>query len=241
MREITLKELLEAGCHFGHKTNRWNPKAASFIYKAIGDTHIIDLAKTKTDLEKAAEFVKKTALQGKKVLFLGTKRQAKTIIKEEAEKAGAPYLCERWIGGFITNWDQVSKNIEKLKNIRKRLADKEEMAKYTKKEKVLMQREEKTLATVYGGVIDLTKTPDALFIVDLRKEALAAKEAKVKGIPVVAIVDTNSDPDLADYAVPANDDAVGSVKIITSFMAEAYKEGKTENSKEQERKEKISK
>lgn len=226
MQEISLKELLEAGCHFGHKVNRWNPKAASFIYKAVGDTHIIDLVKTKEGLDAAAKFVYEMGKQGKIVLFIGTKRQAKSIVREEAEKAGAPYLSDRWIGGFVTNWEEVKKNIEKLINLRKLLEDKIEMEKYTKKERLLMQREIGNLASVYQGVINLQRVPDAFFIVDIKNEIGAVREAKAKNLPIVAIVDTNCDPNLIDYVIPANDDAVGSVKLIVNHIASAYKEGK---------------
>ncbi len=236
MKDITLQELLEAGCHFGHKTNRWHPKARAFIYKAVGDTHIIDLVKTKEGLEKAIQFVRDLGKNGKNILFVGTKRQARGIIREAAEKSTAFYLASRWIGGFITNWNEVKKNIEKLKGLREKMKDEDEMSKYTKKEKLIMMQEIGKLASVYQGVIELGSIPDALFIVDIKKEAGAVKEAVAANIPIVAVVDTNCDPTDIDYVIPANDDAVGSVKLITSAIAAAFKEGESRNLKPEEKK-----
>lgn len=231
MQEISLKALLEAGCHFGHKTNRWHPKAASFIYKAVGDTHIIDLVKTKQSLQKAADFVAETVKNGGEVLFVGTKRQARAIIKEEVGKVGAPYFGSRWIGGFLTNWSEVQKNLAKLKNLKKQLLDTEEMKKYTKRERLLMQQEVNRLTDVYGGVEHLEHRPKALFLVDIRKEKTALAEGLRMGIPIVGIVDTNADPTTIDYPICANDDAVGSIKLVVSYIASAYQEGKAEEEK----------
>lgn len=226
MQDVSLKTLLEAGCHFGHKTNRWHPKAAEYIYKAVGDTHIIDLVKTKEGLEKAAAFVLETVGAGDEVLFVGTKRQARGIVKDEASRVSAPYFSSRWIGGFLTNWHEVQKNVEKLKKLRKQVADKEEMKKYTKFERLMMEQEIHNLVGVYGGVEHLEHEPKALFIIDTRKEATAVAEGMRIKIPIVGVVDTNTDPTNVDYPIPANDDALGSVKLIVSYMADAYKEGK---------------
>lgn len=226
MQAVDLKALLEAGSHFGHKTNKWNPKASSFIYKAVGDTHIIDLAKTKEGLEKAAEVIFDMASRGKTVLFVGTKRQAAPIVEELASKVGAPYFSTRWIGGFITNWDEVKKNIDKLLQIRKDLKDQLTISRYTKRERGLMDREASKLESIYGGVIDMIERPGALFIIDVRKEMAAIEEANQYNITTIGIVDTNADPAMVKYAVPANDDAVGSLAYIINYVAQVYKEGR---------------
>lgn len=230
MEPVSLKSLLEAGCHFGHKSERWNPKAKDFIYQARDGIHVIDLAKTKTGLEKAAEFLRQLALEGKIALFIGTKRQAASCIKEEADRVGAPYISERWIGGFLTNWEEVHKNLEKIR----KLAEEEKVGawkKFPKHERVKLGRYLMRLKRIYGGVIELTSPPEALVIVDVRRESVAVKEANRQGTRIVAIVDTNSDPTPIDFPVPANDDAVGSVRFIIHYLAEAYKEGKDEYAK----------
>lgn len=231
MNEVTLKDLLEAGCHFGHRSQRWHPKAAKFIYQEREGIHIIDLVQTKAQLEKAAGFIKDLGKNGQTVLFCGTKRQATAIITEEASRAGAAYFSQRWIGGFLTNWDQVYKNIAKIN----RLQEEEKTdawKKYPKHERVKLQRYLRRLELFYAGVLALTKPPDALVLVDIRREDTAVREAKRINIPIVAIVDTNSDPTLVDYPIPANDDAVGSIKFIIHYLAEAYKEGKDMSEKE---------
>lgn len=225
MKQITLKELLEAGCHFGHKTNKWNPKAARFIYKPVGDTHIIDLTQTKTLLEKAGQFIIDTIVGDGEVMFVGTKRQASSLVKDAAEKAGAPYINVRWIGGLITNWQEVKKNIEKLQNLKKQLVDPRVMREFTKKEGLLMEREMKKLQSVYGGVTQIISLPAVLCIVDIKKEFTAVREAKQYNIPIVGIVDTNADPDI-EYPIPANDDAVGSIQLLINYLTQAYTEGK---------------
>lgn len=225
MKPVDLKELLEAGCHFGHKTNKWNPKAATFIYKAVGDTHIIDLIKTKEGLEQAASLIFETAKKGGTVLFIGTKRQASAIVKEAGERAGAPYFSSRWIGGFITNWEEVRKNIDKLSALRKELKDEMTNVRYTKLERLLKQREIGKLESIYGGVTALEKRPNVVFVVDIRKEEIALIEADQYNIPTIGIVDTNSDPTKVRYTIPANDDAVGSITYIVNYVTQAYKEG----------------
>ena len=224
MEEITLQALLEAGCHFGHKSELWHPKAKAFIYTEKDGIHIIDLAKTKIGLEKAAEYVKTTVTAGGEVLFVGTKRQAQAIVKQEAGAVGAPYFSERWIGGFLTNWDQVKKNIEKINRM-----EEEQKAgawkKFPNHEQVKMARYLERIKIYYGGVLKLPNVPNALFIVDVKKEIAAVREGQRRGVPIVGVVDTNSDPTGIDYVIPANDDAVGSVSFIVHVMAEAYKEG----------------
>lgn len=227
MEEVSLKALLEAGCHFGHKAERWHPKAAKFIYQKRDGIHIIDLVQTKGALEKASEFVKQQAREGKQVLFMGTKRQAAATIKAEAEKVGAPYISVRWIGGFLTNWEQVHKNLEKIRRLKE-----EETAgswnKFPKHERVKLGRYLRKLEHFYGGVIALLDPPSTIVVVDIKREEVAVREAKRMNVPIVAIVDTNSDPTLIDLPVPANDDAVGSIEYIIRYLAEAYREGKEE-------------
>lgn len=225
MDEITLQTLLEAGCHFGHKAERWHPKAAEFIYTKKDGIHIIDLAKTKAGLEAAAAFVKQLVAGGSEVLFVATKRQAKGVVKQAAVAAGAPYLVERWIGGFLTNWDHIKKNIEKINRMTQEQAS-GAWKKFPKHEQVKMARYLGRLKIFYGGVLMFIRLPQALFVVDIKKEDAAVREAKRIGIPTVAIVDTNADPSGIDYVIPANDDAVGSVELVTGVIANAYKEGK---------------
>jgi small subunit ribosomal protein S2 len=224
-KEISLKELLEAGCHFGHQARRWNPKMKPYLYDVREGVHIFDLAKTKEGLEAAQEFLKKAAAEGKVIVLVGTKRQAWSVIVEEAKNAGVPYVNQRWIGGTITNWEQIKKRLDKLAEMKK-AREKGEYQKYTKKERLLLDREILLLEKTYGGLSGLEKVPEVLFIVDVKKENVAVKEAIKKGVELVAIVDSDSDPDGIDYVVPANDDAVGSIKFLTIKIAEAIKEGR---------------
>jgi small subunit ribosomal protein S2 len=225
MQEVTLQALLEAGCHFGHKAERWHPKASQFIYTKKDGIHIIDLAKTKSGLEVAAEFVKSTLAQGGDVLFVGTKRQARGVLKEEATAVSAPYFSERWIGGFLTNWDQIRKNIDKIIRMDTDRAS-GAWKKFPKHEQSKMSRYLERIKIYYGGVLAIAQVPQAVFVVDVRKEIAAVREARRRGVPVIGIVDTNSDPTNIDYVIPANDDAVGSVTYIVHYIAEAYREGK---------------
>lgn len=225
MKDITLQELLEAGCHFGHKSERWHPKAQSFIYTEKDGIHIIDLAKTKVGLDEAVAFIKELVVGGSELLFVATKRQAKGVVKEEAVRVGAPYMTERWIGGFLTNWDGIHKNIQKII----RLSEEETTGawkKFPKHEQMKLSRYLSRLKVFYGGVLQLNVPPQALFIVDVKKEISAVREGLRCGIPVIAIVDTNSDPTGITHVIPANDDAVGSITIITKAIASAYEEGK---------------
>jgi len=225
MKDINLQDLLEAGCHFGHQSTRFHPKARSFIFTKRDKVHIIDLVKTKEGLEKAGVFVKTTAAKGGEVLFVATKRQAKGIVTEVAKKIGVSYFTRRFIGGFLTNFDEVKKNIEKLNKMAED-QKKGEWKKFTKHEQAKLRRELAKLEILYGGVKTVEKVPDALFIVDIQKEAGVLREARSKGVSVVAVVDTNTNPMLVDYSIPANDDAVGSIKYITEYIGEAYEEGK---------------
>lgn len=234
MNDVSLKALLEAGCHFGHKVDRWHPKAAAFIYQERDGIHVIDLAKTRSGLLKAAEYLKNLVATGGTVLFMGTKRQAVAIITEEAGRVGASFMKKRWIGGFLTNWEQVHKNLEKIR----RLTEEEKTnawKKYPKHERVKLSRYLDKIEELYGGVVNLTDKPQALVVVDIKREMVAVREAQRMGIPIVAIVDTNSDPTGIDFVVPANDDAVGSIKYLVHYLAEAYREGAEERRKEEEK------
>ncbi|PIU33228.1 30S ribosomal protein S2 [Candidatus Woesebacteria bacterium CG_4_10_14_0_2_um_filter_39_14] len=222
--KIGLKDLLDAGCHFGHQAQRWNPKMAPFLYGVRDGIHIFDLAKTKEGLEKAAEFAQQIASQGGQIIFVGTKRQAQAMIKEEALRVKMPFISERWLGGLLTNFDNLKKSIDKLKDLKEKKAS-GELEKYTKKENILIDREIARLERFFGGLVDLKELPAALFVIDVKKEQAALKEAAKKNIPVMAVVDSNTDPDLVDWVIPANDDAVGSVKLIVSLIAEAVKCG----------------
>lgn len=233
-REITLKELLEAGCHFGHQVTRSNPKSRDFVYASRDKVQIIDLVKTKEELEKAGAFVKTTASHGGKIIFLGTKRQAKTIVEEEAKRCGVFYVVKRWVGGLLTNWDEVKKNLKRMEDLRENLKS----DKWTKREKVLFERSLRKLEGLYGGIEGLNLRPDLLYIVDTHREEGAVKEANKVGVPVVGIVDTNADPRIIDYAIPANDDAVKSIQLITSYIADAVIEGRQEGEKQEKEKNK---
>lgn len=221
----TMQVLLEAGVHFGHQVRKWHPKMAQFIFSAKDGVHIIDLEKTVDKLGQACKFAKDIASKNGTILFVGTKRQAAEIIKTEAQRADMPYICERWIGGLITNFSEIYKNIEKLANLEtKRTAG--EFEEFTKKERLLIDREIAKLDRLYGGLRGLDKIPDAIFVVDVKKEETACREAQRREVPVVAICDTNANLDLVDYPVPGNDDAVKSIKILVQTIADAIVEGR---------------
>jgi small subunit ribosomal protein S2 len=232
MKTISLEELLEAGCHFGHQVSRQNPKAREFIFEVRDGIHIIDLEKTKEGLEDAGKFVRDLAKKGGTILVLGTKRQAETILKEEmsrldaASSEGLYFVTKRWIGGTLTNFSEVAKNFKRLKDTSERLQNKQERASYTKKEISEWEKERVKLESFYGGIAQMTKTPDALFIIDTHQERAAAEEALKMGTPTVGITDTNSDPMIINYPIPANDDAAGSLKLIISYVFDAWMEGK---------------
>ncbi len=235
MREITLEELLEAGCHFGHQVTRSNPKARDFIFEARDNIHIIDLAKTKEGLEAAAAFIKALAAKGGSLVVVGTKRQATNIVKEEVNRARSAssgqadnifYITSRWIGGLLTNFSEVSKNFKKLHNLTVDLQDDEVKSKYTKKEIGIWAKEKEKLEGFYGGIANMTQKPDCLFIIDSHLEDLAVREAVAMNVPIVAIVDTNANPEVIDYPIPANDDAVGSIKLIVEYIIDSWIEGR---------------
>lgn len=238
MKNISLEELLEAGCHFGHQVTRQNAKARDFIFEARDGIHIIDLEKTKEGLEEAGAFVKQLAQKGGTLLVLGTKRQANGILKEEIKRAraagadGLYFVTQRWIGGTLTNFPEVSKNYRRLDDLKIKLQNDYEKAKYTKKEIGDWDKTRQKLEGFYGGTSDMSKTPDALFIIDTHIEHVAVKEAIKSGVPTVGITDTNADPTLIDYPIPANDDAVGSLQLIVSYIFDAWIEGKKAGAQE---------
>lgn len=225
MQIPSMQDLLEAGVHFGHQVRRWNPKMKPYIFTAREGVHVIDLEKTHQKLQEACEFVKKVGEDSGTIIFLASKKQARAIGEAEAKRAGAHYVIERWVGGLLTNWEQTEKNIKKLSDLK---AKKEEgaFAERTKKENLLIDREIAKLERLYGGLAGLEKLPDAIYIVDVKKEENAAREAVKKGIPVVAIADTNVDLDLVNFPIPGNDDAIKSITIITAAIADAYLEGR---------------
>ncbi len=240
MREITLEELLTAGCHFGHQVTRANPKARDFVFEARDNIQIIDLAKTKEGLEEAGQFIKDLASRGETLLVVGTKRQANEIVKAQMARVDQTrgqvlFIYERWVGGILTNFSEVSKNIKKLSDLEKKLQDEEEKKKFTKKEIGLWEKEKQRLQLLYSGIAKMTKVPDALYIIDSHLEDLAVREAKNMGVATVAIVDTNADPHVIDYPIPANDDAAGSIELITSYLIDAWNEGAKEGVKLQEK------
>lgn len=222
---VDIKALLEAGVHFGHKTSRWHPKMAPYIHSKRQDSHIIDLTKTVEGLEKALPFLTKVAASGKQVLFVGTKKQAKEIVKEVAEKAGQPYVTERWIGGMLTNVNTVTAQIKKLKDLERRMASGDLEKRYNKLEVQRFQEEIDELNAKYGGIKDLNGRPGAIVVVDVIADANAVKEAKTLGVPVVGVVDTNANPDPIDYIVPGNDDAIKGLSLLLDYFAAAVTEG----------------
>ena len=224
MAKVQIEDLLLAGSHFGHLTRRWDPKMRKYIFMERNGIHIIDLKKTLGLLEEASNSISKISAEGKKILFVGTKKQAKQIVKDEAERCGAYYVSERWLGGMLTNFNTVRKSIKKLTNIQKMETD-GTIDKFVKKERLILSRDREKLEKVLNGIVSMTRLPGAIFVVDIKKEHIAISEAKKLNIPVYAIVDTNCDPDLVDYPIPANDDAVKSIEIILKAIADAAIEG----------------
>src|SRR3954470_2930368 len=225
MSVVSMRELLEAGVHFGHQTRRWNPKMRRFIFTERGGIYIIDLQQTAELVEEAAAFVRSLAERGGTVLFVGTKKQAQDAVKEQAERTGMPYVNHRWLGGLLTNWRTISDRIERLHDLR-RLRDDNQLELLPSKERIQMLGELEKLEANLGGVADMKRQPDAMFILDLRKEQLAVREARRLGMPIIALVDTNCDPDESDYVIPGNDDAIRSCSLITRAIAEGIAEGK---------------
>jgi small subunit ribosomal protein S2 len=223
--EITMKELLEAGVHFGHQTRRWNPKMKEYIFGERNGIHIIDLQKTLKMFRDAARYVAEMAAAGKSILFLGTKRQAQEAIAEEANRCGMFYVNHRWLGGTLTNWVTLQKSIKRLKLL-KAMSEDGRMAQFSKKEGARLDRELKHLQQNFSGVENMTTLPDAMFVIDPNAEVIAVREARRMGIPVVAIVDTNCDPDLVNWVIPGNDDALRAIRLFTSKISDAVLTGR---------------
>ena len=226
MSVVSMKQLLEAGVHFGHQTRRWNPKMKKFIFDERNGIYIIDLQKTMHQLTSVYEEVKERASDGQVILFVGTKKQAKESIAEEAARADMPFISHRWLGGMLTNFATIQKRVAYLKSLIKQEAE-GEFELRTKKEALMLRRKMEKLDLTLGGIMNMRKLPDAIFIVDPKKEYIAVEEARKLGIPIVGIVDTNCDPDVIDYPIPANDDAIKAVRLITSVMATACIEGRS--------------
>ncbi len=222
---VTIKQLLEAGVHFGHQTKRWNPKMKPYIYGARNGVHIIDLQKALPYISAAYDKLFEMAKEGKVILIIGTKRQANPIVVEEAKRCGMPYVNERWLGGMITNFATIRLSIQRLKEL-EALKESEEFSRFTKKEMAKMEKEIIKHQKVLNGVRDMQRIPDAVFIVDVHHEIIAAKEAKRLEIPIIGVADTNANPDLVDWLIPGNDDAIRAIKLILSTMADAVIEGK---------------
>jgi small subunit ribosomal protein S2 len=225
--ETQLEELLKAGVHFGHQSSRWNPKMKRYIFAARNGIHIIDLRKTLDALETAKRAVRDVTLQGDRVLFVCTKRQLRPIIEQEAQRCGSFYVTERWLGGMLTNFSTIRKQIRRLKELERGI-DEGQYDVYTKKEQLMLAREREKLDKYLGGVKDMGRLPGALFVVDAKKELIAVKEANKLGIPVIAIADTNADPDLIDFPIPGNDDAIRSVQLICDAIADAVEQARRE-------------
>lgn len=226
--EVDIKALLEAGVHFGHKTSRWHPKMAAYIHSKRQDSHIIDLVKTTEGLETALEFISKTVAGGKQILLVGTKRQAKDLVRSVAEETDQAFVTERWMGGMLTNAQTVGGRIKHLKTLEKKMDSGELANRYSKLEVQRFQEEIDDLNKKYGGIKDLNGKPGAVFITDVTEDANAVREAKKLGVPVIAIVDTNADPTPIDYVIPANDDAIKGLALILDYVKKAIEEGKAE-------------
>jgi small subunit ribosomal protein S2 len=227
---VSMKQMLEAGVHFGHQTRRWNPKMKPYIFGKRNGIYIVDLQKTEQLFQEAAEFVRWLGRTGRRLLFVGTKRQAQDVIAEEAQRAGQYHVTHRWLGGTLTNFVTIRSSIERLDDVERRLEDPD--SPLTKKERVRLEREREKARRNLEGIRKLQQLPDALFVVDPKKEDIAVSEANKLGIPVVAVVDTNCDPELVDYVIPGNDDAIRSIRLFASRIADAYLEGSGELEKD---------
>ncbi len=225
MSVVSMRELLEAGVHFGHQTRRWNPKMRRFIFTERGGIYIIDLQQTAELLEEAYAFVRNLAERGGSVLFVGTKKQSQTAVEEQAKRVGMPFVSHRWLGGLLTNWRTISNRIDRLHELR-RLKEEGQLELLPAKERISMEGELEKLDENLGGVADMKRQPDAVFIVDLRKEQLAVREARRLGLPIVALVDTNCDPDEADYVIPGNDDAIRACDLVVKVIADGIEAGR---------------
>ncbi|MCX8071290.1 MAG: 30S ribosomal protein S2 [Candidatus Binatia bacterium] len=226
MADVSMKSLLEAGVHFGHQTSRWNPKMKPYIFGARNGIHIIDLQKTVQLFQQAYAFVRDVAARGGTILFVGTKKQAQDAVREEAERCGMFYVNNRWLGGTLTNFQTIKQSIDRLKKCEEILADENMVQALTKREMLRIQRERDKLLAALGGIKNMRKLPDALFVIDPKKEEIAVREANKLRIPVVAVIDTNCDPDMVDYKIPGNDDAIRAIRLFCAAIADAVIEGK---------------
>ena len=233
MDKLEYKDLLDAGVHFGHLTRKWNPKMAPYIFMERNEIHIIDLNKTLACLDEAAQILQNIVRSGKKVMFVATKKQAKNIVAEEAARLNMPFVTERWLGGMLTNFATVRKSLKKMSTIDK-MAREESYKNLAKKERLMLTREKAKLQKVLGGIEDQTRLPAALFIIDVRRESIAVKEAKRLGIPVFGLVDTNSDPTSIDHPIPANDDAFKSISLLTGYIGKVIDEALQDRKREKE-------
>ena len=225
MPKVKLEDLLAAGTHFGHLTRRWNPKMKPYIFMERNGIHIIDLKKTQEQLDVACDAISRVSAEGKRILFVGTKKQAKDIIRQAAVDSGQNYVVERWLGGMLTNFTTIRKSIKRLTNIEKMESD-GTFESITKKERLMLTREKDRLNKILSGIVDMNRLPGALFIVDIKKEHIALNEARNLGIPVIAIVDTNCDPDVVDHVIPGNDDSARTIELITKAVVGSIEEGR---------------
>ena len=224
MAVVTMRQLLESGVHFGHQTRRWNPKMKRFILTERNGIYVIDLEQSLTFIDKAYEFIKETVARGGTIMFVGTKRQAHEAIQQQAKRVGMPFVTQRWLGGMLTNFGTIQKRIQRLKELEQINFD-DTSSGYTKKELLMMRREKEKLEAVLSGIRDMTKTPSVLWVIDTKKEQIAVDEARKLGIPVVAILDTNCDPDEVEFPIPGNDDAIRAISLLTRVVADAVAEG----------------
>jgi small subunit ribosomal protein S2 len=224
MARVEIEELLRSGAHFGHLTSRWNPKMAPYIFMQRNGIHILDLKQTQTLLDEAADAAARFTSRGKKVLFVGTKKQAQAVVAQEAQRADMPYVTDRWLGGMLTNFQTIRGSLRRMETLRREDAD-GTGAQLKKKERLMRSREFEKLDRVLGGISDMGRLPGALFVVDVKREHIAVDEARKLGIPIIALVDSNVDPDLVDFPIPANDDAMKSVQLFTRVIADACAEG----------------
>jgi small subunit ribosomal protein S2 len=234
MASTNYKELLDAGVHFGHLTRKWDPKMAPYIFMEKNGIHIIDLNKTVVALDEAAAAIRQIAKSGRKIMFVATKKQAQDIVAEEAKRLKMPYVTDRWLGGMLTNFATVRKSLKKMTTIDKMIKDNTTYANLAKRERLMLSREREKLGRVLGGIADLSRLPAALFVVDVKREHIAIKEAQKLNLPVFAIVDTNSNPELVDFPIPANDDASKSISLIVNVIGKAIEEGLSERKVDKE-------
>lgn len=234
MAQLEYKDLLDAGVHFGHLTRKWDPRMAPYIFMEKNGIHIIDLNKTLASLDEASNALKSIVRSGRKIMFVATKKQAQEIVAEEARRLKMPYVTDRWLGGMLTNFATIRKSLKKMSTIDKMLKDEATVKNIAKRERLMLSREKEKLERLLGGIADLTRLPAALFIIDVKREHIAVSEAQRLGIPVFAMCDTNSNPDLVDFAIPANDDAYKSISLITLAIGKAIEEGLMERKQDKD-------